>query len=111
LNLLEIFQGAVPSDGSIIIANTNDYDGIRELCPALFRPGRLTPVYFGYLDKPTIQQLSEYYFKKSLDIVIPQEIKVPTSQIIELALSASTKDKNIQFEFFQSSLQDLFNKQ
>ena len=46
-DLLEILQGPVPREGQIIIATTNKFDEIKNECPALFRPGRLTPIEFG----------------------------------------------------------------
>jgi hypothetical protein len=46
-DLLTIIQGPVPLNRAIIIATTNKYDEINKMCPALFRPGRLTPIYFG----------------------------------------------------------------
>jgi hypothetical protein len=108
-DLLEIFQGAVPIDGMIIIATTNDYHGIKKLCPELFRPGRLTPIEFGYLDKPSLQALSKFYFGKELNIDNFEEFNVPTSQIIEKALELKSKinsnNENIFEEFQQFILQ------
>jgi hypothetical protein len=65
-DLLTLFQGAVPIDGCIIIAMTNKYEEIRKECPALFRAGRLTPVYFGYFDFDLVNQVSMIYFGKPL---------------------------------------------
>ncbi len=101
-DLLELLQGSVPLKGSIIIATTNKYQEIKELCPSLFRPGRLSPVEFGYMDWKSLQELSLYYFKQELSL--PEvHIKIPTSEIIEVALKASLKDS---FEFFENNLKE-----
>ena len=42
-DLLTVFQGAVPVEGCIIIAMTNKYEELTELCPTLFRAGRFVP--------------------------------------------------------------------
>jgi ATP-dependent 26S proteasome regulatory subunit len=85
-DLLEIFQGPVPREGQIIIATTNKYDEIKEVCPALFRPGRLTPVEFGYMTSKEVNELANVYFGHEVDIKFNPQI--PTSKIIEIALYA-----------------------
>ena len=98
-DLLEIFQGVVDVDGRLIFAMTNHYDKIKKECPALFRPGRLTPVYFGYIGRETLLDIIKYYFKNKLTIPasdldslpsefhsLPNEFRIPTSEIIEQAI-------------------------
>ena len=91
-DLLEIFQGVVDVDGRLIFAMTNHYDKIKKECPALFRPGRLTPVYFGYIGRETLLDIIQYYFKNKFIIPasdldsLPSEFKIPTSEIIEQAI-------------------------
>jgi hypothetical protein len=87
-DLLEIFQGPVPLDGMIIMATTNKFDEIKNSCPELFRPGRLTPVYFGYIHIETLHEISRFYFGKDYKGYVPHQIKIPTSQIIEIALES-----------------------
>lgn len=87
-DLLEIFQGPIPFDQMIIMATTNKYEEIKEMCPELFRPGRLTPVHFDYINKETLQEISMFYFKRKLDCYIPDVLSIPTSQIIELAFES-----------------------
>jgi len=110
-DLLEIFQGTVPNDGAIMIATTNDYEGIKEMCPALFRPGRLTPIYFGYADKDLLQDISRFYFGRELEIYIPDKLEIPTSQIIQIALESITFDQlgdiNDKFDYFSQSLDEI----
>ena len=72
----------------IIMATTNKYEEIKEMCPELFRPGRLTPVHFDYINKDTLQEISMFYFKRKLDCYIPDVLSIPTSQIIELAFES-----------------------
>lgn len=107
-DLLELLQGPVPLNGSIIIATTNEFDEIQKLCPALFRPGRLTPVHFGYITKDVLQDMTKFYFGSKLKMSLPETIKIPTSEIIELALEcAMSEDKNKGFEAFQQRLTKL----
>ena len=102
-DLLEILQGPVPLEGSIIIATTNKYEEIKNICPALFRPGRLTPVEFGYLDWASLQEMSRHYFKKELTFGPIDEITISSSEIIELAMAATFKGEK-GFEFFENAL-------
>ena len=107
-DLLEIFQGTVPAKGMIVIATTNNYEEIGSICPALFRPGRMTPIYFGYIEKDTLQDISKFYFEKKLDIFIPDKINIPTSQVIEIALEAKMNAKELNpFNYFRNKLQSL----
>jgi len=105
-DLLEIFQGPIPFDGMIMIATTNKFDEIKEICPELFRPGRLTPIYFGYINKDTLQEISLFYFNRKITSYIPENMIIPTSQIIELALEAKSQNilPNAQFNFFINKL-------
>jgi len=110
-DLLELFQGAVPLRGSIIIATTNHFDRIKEALPALVRPGRLTPINFDNLNWDTLQELVQYYFKETL----PEEKRVkrveyPTSQIIELAVKSSLDEKK-GFTYFTTKLYALLETQ
>lgn len=90
-DLLEIFQGVVDVEGRLIFAMTNHYEKIQAECPALFRPGRLTPVYFGYINLDTLRDIVWYYFKQEISqsdtARLPQsEFNIPTSEIIEQAM-------------------------
>jgi len=108
-DLLEIFQGPIPFESMIIIANTNKYNEIHSMCPELFRPGRLTPVYFGYINKETVQDISKYFFGKKLTGYLPDVLSVPTSQIIDLALESSTCS-NDPFDYFTEKLNRLLTQ-
>lgn len=92
-DLLEIFQGPIPIESMIMMATTNKYDEIKEMCPELFRPGRLTPICFGYIDRDTLQEISMYFFSEKIKGYIPDVLKIPTSQIIELAFESLTFSK------------------
>lgn len=105
-DLLELLQGPVPMNGMILIATTNNFDEINKLCPALFRPGRLTPVYFGNAIRETIQDISKFYFDQKLRINVPDVSNIPTSQIIELALECKFENS---FDNFQFRLDKIFN--
>jgi len=107
-DLLEIFQGPIPFEGMIMLANTNKYDDIKEICPELFRPGRMTPVYFGYIDKETLQDISQYYFEEKFKGYLPEHINIPTSQIIELAFESLHNSKK-PIDYFSNKLNKLLN--
>ena len=89
-DLLEILQGPVPQEGQIIIATTNKFDEIYKECPALFRPGRLTPIEFGYLGSKEINKLASRYL--GVNINIDFEPKMATSKIIEIITYAKIKN-------------------
>jgi hypothetical protein len=99
-----ILQGSVPIEGSIIIAMTNNFDKIKDTCPALFRDGRLKPIELGYLDPKTMNDLSNYFFGRDISIKLPAIVPIPTSNIIKLAMQHK---KN--FQGFQDKLTDLIN--
>jgi hypothetical protein len=105
-DLLEIFQGVVDVDSRLIFAMTNHYDKIKQECPALFRPGRLTPVYFGYIGRETLVDIIQYYFKtKSIPVCgldsLPSELRIPTSEIIEQAIYFSGRGADGYSKFMQ----------
>lgn len=85
-DLLELLQGPIVREGQIIIATTNDFEIIKNKCPALFRSGRLTPIHFDYLSKEELQKLIKHYFDE--DKKVQSNAKVPTSEIIEAVLYA-----------------------
>jgi len=100
-DLLDTLQGPVPVEKRIIIATTNDYEGIRKMCGALFRPGRLTPVLFDTPDKDTMRSIIRYYFGVELDEeleeLIPDKVNSPTSEIIEICLRANRQSDPIRY--------------
>lgn len=100
-DLLELLQGAVPFNQSIIIATTNDYEGIKDLCPALFRNGRLSPIYFGYVDNNILNEMCLYFFQKELktDINV-EEKKLAPSYIIEIITEAKLINEDNSYEYF-----------
>ena len=88
-DLLELFQGPVPVKNRIIVATTNDFERIKDVLPALFRAGRMTPVPFNYLDWESLCELCKYYFDEIPSDDLRSElksVKIPTSQIIETAI-------------------------
>lgn len=107
-DLLELLQGPVPLEGSIVIATTNNFDNLQRNFPALVRPGRLTPIHFGYVTPSDLQDISKFYFCQKLSIYIPQEIRIPTSQIIELA--KEHRLNNTGFKNFSNALEKLFQQ-
>lgn len=106
-DLLELFQGPVPIRDRIIVATTNNFEQIKGIIPPLFRPGRLTPIRFTYLDWESLVELCGYYFNSELNVT-PFEVVIPTSQITELAIkyvsmakASATKINDLFEEFIQ----------
>lgn len=108
-DLLDIFQGTVTINGTIIFATTNKLDEIKDVCPELFREGRLTPVYFGYFDRSLFDKFTKYYFNKTVKdsgrfFADNGEMKYATSHLIETALKVKIvhKDNDVAFDSFIS---------
>lgn len=81
-DLLSCLQGVVPLNGTIIIATTNNLESMQKQYPALFRHGRLTPVYMGY---PSLAVFTEFCKSVWPTAVIPPKItnlKQSMSEII-----------------------------
>lgn len=103
-DLQEILQGPIPLENSIIIASTNKFEEMNTLCPALFRHGRLTPIYFGNADSYFINEIAKLFFKQELIINFSNE-NIQPSAVIEMALNyVEAYDKEIGFEKFKSQL-------
>lgn len=90
-DLLELFQGVTPTDGAIFIATTNHYKKLKELCPSLFRYGRLSPIYFGNFNGKIIKNICSYYFKITPDISDDFEPNITNSMIIEWVIDLKNK--------------------
>lgn len=106
-DLLGLLQGPIQADGRIIIATTNRIRYIREKCPELLREGRLTPVLFDNLDWKTLQDLTRFYFDRDLDIEPIPRLPVPTSAVIQKAVSCKC---NTTFEEFRDYIESLRNE-
>lgn len=102
-DLLELFQSPIPVKNRLIIATTNNFNKIKTCLPALFRAGRMTAVEFNYLDWASLNQLTQYYFNK--DMTEQFQIKIPTSQVIELAIKYVLCKKD--FALFETELKSL----
>lgn len=113
-DLLEVFQGPIPRDESIIVATTNNYDKIKGICPELFRDGRMTPIHVGYIDVATLQEISMFYFAKKLKGRIPENITIPSCTIIELAIKIKISvsiTEETKHNVFSERIFKLFNEQ
>jgi hypothetical protein len=85
-DLLTLFQGPNPRKGAIFIATTNDLEYIQDKCPALVRPGRLTPVEITYMNKGEFIDFCNYHFKdEKIDAnKIPDDVALQQSRITEM---------------------------
>lgn len=111
-DLLDIFEGTVPIDKSIIFGTTNKIEEIKKLAPKeLLRDGRLTTTYFGYFKQTEFNNFLNTFFEKStnnLNIHYTEsgELNIPTSKIVETALKANSiySNKDEAFDFFKQKL-------
>ena len=74
--ILSRFDGVGSYNGLIIVATTNCKE---KLSPALYRNGRLNPVFFDYISREQIKQMIEDYF----------DIKLKPDQILKLPCKSS----------------------
>lgn len=120
-DLLDIIQGAINQQSTVIIATTNNYAKISNLCPRLFRDGRFKPIYFGYPTRVTMDKISQFYYNRNItnDIDIPDVVKIPTARILThikgiLALSDNIEErykcflKKMQYDFNYYKFSDKF---
>ncbi|MDD4930735.1 MAG: AAA family ATPase [Candidatus Colwellbacteria bacterium] len=91
-DLLEFFQGPIPYKGAIFMATTNKFEEIKRMCPALVRPGRLTPIEFGNPDSATVKEISQFHFGKEVDISDDYSPTISSSQIMQYVLDAKMSD-------------------
>lgn len=103
-DLLTVLQGPIPTEGRIIIATTNDYEGIKKLCPELVRSGRMTPVLFDNLESKLFNKICKYYFDNESNIDFKGKMKIPTSEVMELCLRC--KINNSSFEYFINQIKE-----
>lgn len=82
-DLLEIFQSAIPRKGQMIIATTNHFNRIKKTLPALFRPGRLTPIEITYITQKVFDEMINYYYHVENTIMLPIDHTISTSHIVE----------------------------
>ena len=113
-DLLEIFQGPVPLDGSIILATTNYFGEIEKLCPALVRHGRLTPCYFGCLTNDILCEMTKYFFGDTIDIDVDvNSANIPPSHAVDIMadikLNHAKIDKIAQLELCKHQISELVN--
>ena len=92
-DLLELFQGPIPIKDRLIIATTNYFKEIKNIIPALFRPGRLTPIHFTYLDWNSFNDLCNYYYGQTMECK-PFKINLSTSHLMEIAIKHSIVKKD-----------------
>ena len=104
-DLLTVFQGAVPIEGCIIVAMTNKYEELKELCPAMFRAGRLTPVLFEHFDMKMLRDVVQKHFGRIIRYNENKRLSVPPSEIMELIIPV--KIQNQPYEFFIEKLKKI----
>lgn len=107
-DLLELLQGPIPRRGSIIIATTNKYEQIREICPTLVRPGRLTPLYFGPFNQETLQEVSRFFFGQELVLSDGNISLCPAEVMIKVTEAKSDPQKD--FGYFSEKIREMVAK-
>lgn len=96
-DLLESFQGPVPYPNQMIIATTNHFNEIKGYYPAIFRPGRMTPIQIGYMSHEQFTRMCQYYWKCDPDFELHEGHKISSAEIVLLAKNSDSyehmKDK------------------
>jgi hypothetical protein len=106
-DLLNLFQGPFVNKGMIVLATTNNFDEIKEKLPALFRPGRLTPYYVGYINESELTRFLNYHYPdRDSKITWYKKHSIPTSQLTVWA----TTYKN-DFNGFKKILENYINEE
>ncbi len=108
-DLLGLLQGPVPRSGSIIIATTNHFEKIREMCPELLRPGRLTPVYFGNFGTKEVQDVCRFYFKQEIELPQANISLCPAEVMLKVVEAQSVPQKGC--DYFKAKILELIAKQ
>ncbi|MHB1952485.1 MAG: ATP-binding protein [Sulfobacillus sp.] len=114
-DLLEVLQGPVPMDGAIIIATTNDLAYVRNTCPALIRPGRLTPVEFTNLTAGLLNDVGRWHFGERI-FADEEEFRrryrqdICMSEVLSLVTEAKTRtdlSAKEQVDYFRNELANM----
>ncbi len=100
-DLLELFQGLIDIPNRYILATTNNLESIQHLCPALFRPGRLTPLLIDHISWEILNQICMDYYGNTLNHE-PIQINISTAEIIETI--KYYKNNNKPFAEFQHKI-------
>jgi hypothetical protein len=95
-DLLELFSGISPLEGVMIMVATNNFEMVKQIIPALFRDGRLTPVYFGYFNGRTIKEICNKYYKQAPEISDELEPNIMNSQLMETILNTHKLDNGYE---------------
>lgn len=98
-DLLTILCGSIIPPGRIIVATANNISLIRKYCPALLRPGRLTPIHFDYGDSKLFCQIVKDYVNIEIkEEELPTNYKFIHSALVEYLLSIDDLTKEIIIE-------------
>jgi hypothetical protein len=77
-SILSRLDGVGSYNGIIIVATTNCID---KLSPAIYRHGRLDPVYFDFMDKNEIKNMIENFYKYKLSVDQINELPTKNNKI------------------------------
>lgn len=96
-DLLDLFEGPATPEGLICIATTNHLEKIQKMCPALVRPGRLTPMYFGHCNGKIIREITIKVFNRSdVPWTDDWECNMCNARIMELAQTLQHRPDGFQ---------------
>jgi DNA polymerase III delta prime subunit len=104
-DLLELLQGAIPAPGRILFATTNHFEKLLTILPSLFRPGRLTPVHCNNISWKSLQELTMFYFAKSLELTEPKKMNLCTAEILRIAMDCKINSDK-PFEMFSEKIHE-----
>ena len=87
-DLLSILCGAIIPSGRIVIATANDISQIRKYCPALLRPGRLSPIHFDFGNSKLFCEIVKEYSNIEInEDELPVDYRFMHSSLIEFLIA------------------------
>ena len=87
-DLLSILCGSYVPDSRMTVANGNEFEYMKEICPQLFRAGRMTPIKFEYGNRELFREIVKDYADIEIDLSkLKENFRFRQSAITEFLLS------------------------
>jgi hypothetical protein len=83
---------------------------MKQICPELFRAGRLTPIECGYMTNVEINEMANYYFQRDFGLKYESPIHIPTSEVMEKLMRIMISQEASLDQKFQL-FQEIFSSQ
>jgi len=87
------------------LATTNNLEIIKNICPALVRHGRLTPILFDNFNGEMLNEISLKYFNKSLNLEPTLKPNIINSLVMDIVMEYKHEPNG--FELFSKKINEL----